>query len=49
MIAKITCPICSIEMGTIEKPVITEADIALYQQMMQCPEGHTSAELHVAE
>jgi hypothetical protein len=43
MEAEILCPVCNELMGMINKPEITERDIALYQSMMTCSAGHQGA------
>jgi hypothetical protein len=45
MIAKIKCATCSEEMGQIDKDIITPEDIAMYQQMMVCSQGHSAVQL----
>lgn len=46
MIATIKCLVCNEIMGTIEKPEITEADIAEYRQMVSCTQGHQESVLN---
>lgn len=41
----ITCSTCDEEIGTIDKHEITDADRALYLQMVSCSKGHSVATL----
>ncbi len=40
MILEIKCTTCGEIMGSVEKPVITEADIELYKYSVTCSNGH---------
>jgi hypothetical protein len=42
---EIKCPICGTLLGTIEKEVITDADIMLYQGTTKCNSHDTPCEL----
>lgn len=45
MIVSIKCRICQEVMGQIEKEVVSEQDVAEYQQMLTCSQGHTDVRL----
>ncbi len=45
MKVEIKCQTCNESMGFVRKPVVTDEDIALYRQMVTCPNGHRVANL----
>lgn len=49
MIVKIKCEVCGEEIGTIDKPIVTELDQELYRSMTSCSNGHTETTQLVEE
>ena len=46
---EIKCQTCDEVIGTITKPIITDEDVSLYQQMVRCSNGHQAAALVAPE
>lgn len=45
MIAIIKCQTCNEVMGQIDKPIISQEDIDMYQSSLICSQGHSSIQI----